>query len=109
MAIVTSNVTTVGTDIFTSSGNTAITYASFCNYSANSVSANIHVVPDGDSPSNLNLAIVGLELTASGNATGDTFKLYAAGEKLLLGNGDVLHCVANANNSIASVVSFTNI
>lgn len=109
MAIVTSNVTTTGTDVYTSSGNSAITWASFCNYSAGTVSANIHIVPDGDSPTNLNLAIVGLELTAAGNTTGDTYQLYSAGEKLLLENGDVIHCVANANNAIATVVSYTTI
>jgi len=109
MAIVTANVTTSGTDVYTSNGNSAVTFASFCNYSASPVSANIHVIPDGDSASSLNLAIVGLELTAAGNATGDTYQLYSGGEKLLLENGDILHVVANANNAITSVVSYTSI
>lgn len=109
MAIVTSNVTTTGTNIYTSNGNNAVTFASFCNYSASPVSANIHVVPSGDSPSNLNLVIVGLELTAAGNATGDTYQLYSGGEKLLLENGDLIHCIANANTAIATVVSYTSI
>jgi len=109
MAIVTANVTTSGTDVYTSSGDSAVTYASFCNYSASPVSANIHIVPNGDSPSNLNLTIVGLELTASGAATGDTFQLYSGGEKLLLEDGDLIHVVANANNSISTVVSHTSI
>lgn len=109
MAIVTANVTTTGTDVYTSTGDSAVTYASFCNYSANAVSANIHIVPDGDSPTNLNLTIVGLELNASGNATGDTYQLYSGGEKLLLGDGDAIHVEANTNNAITSVVSFTSI
>ncbi len=109
MAIVTANVTSVGTDVYTSNGNSAVTYASFCNYSANAVSANIHVVPNGDSPSNLNLTITGLELTASGNGTGDTYQLYSGGEKLLLENGDLIYVQANTDNAIAAVVSFTSI
>lgn len=109
MAILTANVTSSGTDVYTSSGNSAVTYASFCNYSTSAVSADIHIVPDGDSPSNLNLTITGLELTASGNATGDTYQLYSGGEKLLLEDGDLIHVVANANNAITTVVSYTSI
>jgi len=109
MAIVTSNVTTAGTDIYTSSGNSAVTFASFCNYGASPVSANVHIVPSGDSVSSLNLTIVGLELTAAGNATGDTFQLYSGGEKLLLENGDLIHVVANADNTLTTVVSYTSI
>lgn len=109
MAITTANVTSTGTDVYTSSGNSAITFASFCNRSANAVTANIHVVPNGDSPTDLNLVIVGLELTAAGNATGDTYQLYVGGEKLLFEDGDVLHCVANVDNAITTVVSSTGI
>lgn len=109
MAIVTANVTTSGTDVYTSSGNSAVTWASFCNYSASAVSANVHVVPSGDSATNLNAVIIGLELAASGNATGDTYQLYSGGEKLLLENGDLIHVVANTNNAITTVVSYTSI
>ena len=109
MAINTANVTSSGTDVYTSSGNSAVTYASFCNYSAVAVSAEIHVVPDGDSVGNLNLVITGLELTAAGNATGDTFQLYSGGEKLLLEDGDKIHVVGNVDNAITAVVSYTSI
>jgi hypothetical protein len=109
MPITTANVTTDGTAVYTSSGNTAVTFMSLCNYSAGNVLANIHVVPNGQAAGNLNLVITQLELSAAGNGTGDTYQLYLGGEKLLLGPGDFIEVDANANSAVAVVTSFTSI
>lgn len=109
MSITTANVTTNGTAVYTSTGNTAVTFLSLCNYSASNVLANVHVVPSGNTASNLNLVITQLELSASGNGTGDTYQLYLGGEKLLLGNGDFIEVGVSANSAVAAVTSFTSI
>jgi hypothetical protein len=106
MPIATGNVTTAATAVYTSSGNTAVTFLSICNYSAANVVANVFVVPSGDTASNLNLVITQLELTASGNGTGDTYQLYAGNEKLVLGNGDSIQINASANSAVATVTSY---
>ena len=49
MAIVTTNVTNSATTIYTSSGNSAVTYATINNVTAGAISVDIHVVPSGDS------------------------------------------------------------
>lgn len=101
--------TTTGTVVYTSTGNTAVTFLSLCNYSAGNVLANVHMVPNGGTASNLNLVITQLELSAAGSGTGDTYQLYQGGEKLLLGNGDFIEIDANANSAVTVVTSFTSI
>jgi len=92
------------TSAYTSVGNTAITFLSLTNYSASNVIANVFVVPSGNTAGNLNLVLSQIEI-----ATLDTYQLYAAGEKLLLSNGDSIQANANANNSISTVTSYTTI
>lgn len=106
MSIQVANVTTDGTTVYTSSGNTAVTFLSICNYSASNVAANVHVVPNGGTAGIENIILIGLELTASGNATGDTYQLYSGSEKLLLGNGDFLVVQSTANNAITTCTSY---
>ena len=106
------NVTTVGNIVYASVGNTAVTWLSICNYSANSVTANVYVVPNGNTISNNNIILSSLLLT-SGNGGhgpgGDTYQLYNAAEKLLLGNGDSIQVQSNANSAITVVTSYTSI
>lgn len=109
MSIQVANVTTLGTTVYTSVGNTAITFLSLCNYSASNVAANVHVVPSGGTAGNQNIVLVGLELTASGNATGDTYQFYAGNEKLLLGNGDFIVVQSTANNAITTCTSYITV
>ena len=104
MTIQVANVTTAASAVYTSTGNTAITFASLCNYSTGNITANVYVVPSGNAVGNLNVIIKNLEITP-----GDTYQLYAGGEKLLLSNGDTLQANANVNNSVTTVVSFTTI
>ena len=108
MPIQTSAVTTAGNTVYTSTGSTAVTFLSICNYGASDVVANIHVVPSGDTASNVNLVITQLELIASGNGTGDTYQLYSGGEKLLLDNGDFIYIDASAN-TVSAVTSYISV
>ena len=104
MPITTANVTTTTSAVYTSSGNTAVTFLSLCNYSAGNVTANVHVVPNGDIAGNLNLILASIELT-----TLDTYQLYAAGEKLLLNNGDTIQVDASGNSAVTAVTSYTSV
>jgi hypothetical protein len=111
MAIQTSNVTTSGTTVYTSSGNSVVTFLSLTNYTANTVSANIHIVPNNGgsvgTANVLNLAIVSLDIVSNGSSTGDTYQFYVGNEKLVLNNNDTIQVVANVDNSINAIVSYT--
>lgn len=100
----TGNVTTSVGNVYVSSGNSAITFLSLCNYSAGNVIANVYVVPSGDTAGNLNCVLNTLEIAA-----GDTYQFYAGGEKLILSNNDSVQANAGADNSISVVCSYTSI
>ena len=104
MTIQVGNVTTSAASVYTSVGNTAITFLSLCNYSAGNVAANVFVVPSGNSAGNTNIIINNINITV-----GDTYQLYAGAEKLLLNNGDSVHVNASANTAITTVTSYTSI
>ena len=103
MTIQVANVTTVGNTVYTSSGNTAITFLSICNFANATCTANVYVVPSGGTAGNTNIVLANIELTGL-----ETYQLYAGGEKLLLGNGDFVRLVANAN-TVTTVTSYTTI
>lgn len=104
MSLSTANVTTSTANAYVSSGDTAVTFLSLANYSASNVTANVYVVPSGDSVGNLNIVVANIQIT-----TTDTYQLYAGNEKLILANGDSIRVDASANNSIAAVVSYTSV
>ena len=104
MAIETTNVTNSATTIYTSSGNSAVTYAAINNVTASAISVDIHVVPSGDSVGNINCIVKTLDIAAL-----DQYQLYAGGEKLLLENSDFLSVTANVATGINAVVSYTSI
>jgi hypothetical protein len=104
MPITTSAVSTAVGNVYVSSGNTAITFMSICNYSGGNVTANVYAVPSTGSASDANKILDELEI-----ASGDTYQLYAAGEKLLLANGDSIQLSASANTSLTVVTSFSTI
>ena len=108
MAISTTNVTTAVGNVYVSSGNSAVTFLSLCNVGAANVTANVHVVPSGDSADSTNLTVIGLDISASGANTGDTYQLYSGGEKLLLGNGDSIQ-VSSSANTVTAITSYTSI
>ena len=104
MPIALGNITTAASNAYVSTGNTAVTFLSITNYSAGNITANVFVVPSGDTAGNLNVILSQIEI-----ATLDTYQLYSGGEKLLLSNGDSVQANANANNSITTVTSYTTI
>lgn len=104
MAIATTLVADSATTVYTSSGNSAVTYVTFTNYTGSAVDVDINVVPSGGSVSNTNLVADALTIAAN-----DTYQLYAGGEKLLLENGDLISATANTATSINCVVSYTAI
>jgi hypothetical protein len=104
MTIQVGNVTTSAASVYTSSGNSAITFLSLCNYSAGNVTASVYVVPSGDSAGNLTAIVKNINITI-----GDTYQIYAGAEKLLLSNGDSVQVDANLDNAITTVTSYTSI
>jgi hypothetical protein len=101
MPIATGNVTITAAAVYTSSGNTAVTFLSICNYSAGNITANVYAVPNGGSPGNLTAVLAEIEI-----ASKDTYQLYAGNEKLVLGNGDSLQANANVDNAVTTVTSY---
>lgn len=109
MAIALGNVTTSPTTVYTSSGNTVITFFSITNYTGTDQTANVWVVPSGNSASNLNLAINTLTITGNATTSGDTYQFYVGNEKLILANGDTIqvNCGGN-NNALTTIISYTS-
>jgi hypothetical protein len=103
MTITNYTLTTNPDPIYTSVGNTAITSLTFCNYSPANVTANVYVVPNGDSPTTNNIMLASLLIQS-----GDTYQIYQAAEKLLLGPGDSICASATSITSINSVTSYTS-
>ena len=103
MAISTANVTTAGNIVYTSSGNTAVTWLSLCNTGMSNVTANVFAVPSGNTAGASNQIAYTLLLQS-----GDTYQIYVGNEKLLLDNGDFIQADATAN-TVTSVVSYTSV
>ena len=93
----------VGNVVYTSGSNTAITWLSLNNWGPSNVTANMFVVPSGNTATTSNQILYSLPL-----ASGDTYQIYAAGEKLLLNTGDFVQVQATAN-TVTAVTSFTSI
>jgi hypothetical protein len=102
MSITSSSVTTTGGNVYTSSGNTVITWLSICNTTAGNLTANVHVLPSGASANVTNTIISNVLITG-----GDTLQVYMGNEKLLLDNGGAIYSIANAN-SLSAVISYTS-
>lgn len=103
MAISTVDVTTVGNTVYTSTGNTAITWLSLNNWGPANVTANIFTVPNGNAATTTNQIAYSILLQS-----GDTYQIYAGNEKLLLSNGDFVKVDATAN-TVAAVTSYTSV
>lgn len=102
MPITQTNVTTTGGNIYTSSGNTVVTWVSLCNFTTGNVTANLHVLQSGCSAANINMIACNVLITA-----GDTYQIYTGNEKLILNNSQALYAIANAN-SISATTSYTS-
>jgi hypothetical protein len=104
MTIQTAGLSTTVANVYVSTGNTAITSLTLCNYSASNVTANLFVVPSGNSSSTSNQMWKNLALQI-----GDTYQMYQAAEKLLLGPGDSIQANCSANTSVTVITSYTTI
>jgi hypothetical protein len=104
MPISLSSLNTVAGNVYVSTGNSAITFLSLCNYSMANVTANVYVVPAGDIASNNNVVISNIEIAAQ-----DTYQFYVGGEKLLLSTNDSVVANASSSDSITTVTSFTTV
>ena len=102
MSLFSTTVSTTTTAIYTSSGNTAVTWLSFCNYSAGNVTANVYAVPNGGSAGTTTVILSELEIQ-----TKDTYQIYAGNEKLIMANGDSIHVDVSANAAVTVVGSTT--
>ena len=103
MALITVGVTTVGNTVYTSSGNTAITWLSLNNWGPSNVTANIFTVPSGNTADTTTQVAYALLLQS-----GDTYQIYSGNEKLLLSNGDFVNVDATAN-TVTAVTSYTSV
>jgi 2-phospho-L-lactate transferase/gluconeogenesis factor (CofD/UPF0052 family) len=104
MAIQATPVGTTNTTLLTASGNTAMTFLSFCNHSSSTVKVSIHIVPSIASPNDNNILIKELEIVA-----GDTYVAYQGSEKIILGDADYVSAVCDTATSVTALVSYLNI
>lgn len=102
MTIATAVVSPTTAPVYTSTGNTAITFLSICNWSPGSATANLYIVPNGSSATTNNVVLSSLPLTPS-----DTYQLYLGAEKIILGPGDTIQMDSTAN--VTAVTSFTSL
>ena len=102
MSITTADITTAVGNIYTSSGNTVMSVAYFCNYSSSPAQITVHLVPSGGSANVLNKIYSNVTITA-----GDT--LVVETEKIIFSSGDTLRANASANSAINATVSFTGV
>ena len=102
MSINTANVTTTGGNIYSSSGNTVVTWLSLCNTTAGNITANVHVLASGDTANAMNTIISNVLITV-----GDTYQIYTGNEKILLDNAGAIYAIASAN-SLSAVTSYTS-
>jgi hypothetical protein len=103
MTIATFNVTTAVGNVYTSGGNTAITSLTLCNWGNSTVTANLYVVPSGQTANTSTQMLCNLSMTSN-----ETAQLYTFAEKLLLANGDTVRVSATAN-TVTSITSYTAI
>lgn len=102
MSITTANITTDGGNIYTSTGNTVVTWLSICNTTAGNITANVHVLASGATANAMNTIISNVLITV-----GDTYQVYSGNEKILLDNGGAIYAIANAN-ALSAVTSYTS-
>lgn len=81
---------TVGTDLYTSSGNNAITTIIVCNNGSTPIDLSLYAVPNGKNPYNYPETIIVSNLTIPGHET-----VSFDQEKMVFANGDSLQAVAS--------------
>jgi len=95
-----------GTTVFTASGETAITFASFANLNAAAAkTVSVYLVPTSGTAIGDSYAI-SKDHSVDG---GDTWQIYGAGEKLLLPTGYTLKAIAESGATFTGIISSTTI
>lgn len=102
MSIATASISTAGSNVYSSSGNTVVTWLSICNTTAGNITANVHVLVSGATANTENTIASNVLITS-----GDTYQIYTGNEKLLLDNNGAIYAVANAN-TLSAVTSYTS-
>ena len=103
MAITSNQLSTLGTQIFLSSVDTAITTIIFCNTDiVNTAQLNVWAVPNGNVVSTGTQILKNLSLPATETFVMDT-------EKFILGTGDALYAQSTINNVVCATVSSVTI
>ena len=102
MAIVNTVADTAPTTVYTSNGNTAITFMSLCNFTEFAQEVSIYIVPSGNTPGLDNIVIASLELTPK-----NTYEFYHGAEKLILADGDYIAVSSTDPGSVSVFVSYT--
>ncbi len=103
MAITNSTLTdSVAAAVYTSTGNSAVTTAYFCNKTASSVQVNVFVVSAGFVANGNNIIYSNLNI-----ASNDTYIMEA--ERLLFNNGDYIYANASVADAVVATTSFTGI
>jgi hypothetical protein len=102
MSLNSASLTTTVANIYASSGNSVMSVAYLCNYSASPVTVNVFAVISGGTASSSNIIYSNVVITA-----GDT--LVIDKEKIVFGNGETLKANASANSAVTSTVSYTGV
>jgi hypothetical protein len=89
-------------NVYTSSGDTAISNTYFCNYTSSAVTIDVYIVSSGDSANNDTIIYRNLSIPAQ-----DTFVMD--NEKLVLSGGDAIYASCSAANSVNATISYVSI
>ena len=106
MAIQTIKINSPSQTVYTSTGSTAVTFMSICNWSVDAVEVDVHLVPFiTNAPLDENIMISQLTINA-----GDTYILYQGGEKIILDAGDfiVVHS-SDTSDAVSTIVSYIGV
>lgn len=86
------------TAIYTSSGNTVISTIHICNNSANTVYANVFMVPSGLTANALTIIYSNVSISP--------WNTLITQEKFALGNSDAVYANVSASSGITSTISY---
>ena len=98
MAIQNTSLSATTSSIITSTGTTAIVTIHLCNYTSNSVTANIFLVPSGGSANLSTLVYSNVSISAYNTLVIDR-------EKFILATGDAIFANVSTGSSVTATVS----
>lgn len=102
MAITNTSLTTTAAAVYTSVGGSATTVVHLCNYTGTTVTANVWLVPNGDTADSGTIIYSNVSLTGQNTLVIDT-------EKFIFTNGDAIYANVSADNSVTATVSYIGI